>query len=122
MFINLQQNVSATNMAGESVCEKIKMKIRILLEIDRRNCDSAVCIKYYGSFYGWVVSLDPEDASNKHFSKNCLFAKITTVITEIHKYSASYLYSIFPVVGSKVTHLSFHFLSCLKKYNTISKQ
>jgi hypothetical protein len=35
------------------------------------------------------------------------------------KSQSSYLYSIFPEVGSSITHRSFHFLSCLREdYNS----
>lgn len=69
-----------------------------------------------GSFL--LILMQPNNTKYQR-SKNCSIFKVKKKKWNASKTNTN-LYSILPVVGSKITHRSFHFLSCYNAHNLIS--
>ena len=95
---------------------RLVLKTPFLLEIHRRYGDRAIGVKYNRSFNRRFVSSYPKERKAfKTTQKISNQSDFPFPHTNRNQYAYTYLYSILPVVGSKITQRSFHFLSCEHK-------
>lgn len=110
----MQQNFIKTYL--ETRKNRLMLKTPFLLEIHGRYGDGAIGVKYNCSFNRRFISSYPKERKTfKTIQKISNQSDFPFPHTNRNQYANTYLYSILPVVGSKMTQRSFHFLSCEHK-------